>query len=114
MWTPFFLLNSNNSTHVFENRFQTGIVGRTGKIKYILLDGPSSTARFVAGTRYTLGTLPSEYIPAIRVEKIVVIAASEDVTYTARLIMTTTGEVIFTPFVNRSEGDQLKIYEAYI
>ena len=105
-------LTATSSAHVFENRFETGIVCRIGSVKMLYLN--DSTVAFKAETRYELGTLAEEYRPMTRIEKLLVISADDTNTYTARLIIGTDGIVYFTPMVDRGVGTAIKITETYI
>ena len=105
-------LNENNSVHVFENRFRTGIISRIGNTKMLILD--TAYGSFKSGQRYTLGTLAPEYCPLSQIEKFCVIAANENNTYTARLIITTAGVVYFTPYTDRPQDSAIFISETYI
>ena len=105
-------LNSNNSAHVFENRFSTGIVMRQGNTKRLRLT--NSTAGFKAGTAYDLGTLPEGYRPMDQLVKFVVIAGNTDTAILGRLIISTAGAVTFTPYADRGDGTVINIDETYI
>ena len=105
-------LTATSSTHIFENRFETGIVYRIGNVKMLYLN--DSIVAFKAQTRYELGTLAAEYRPMTRIEKLLVISADNTNTYTARLIIGTDGIVYFTPMADRGVGTAIKITETYI
>ena len=105
-------LNSNNETHVFENRFATGIVMRQGNTKRLRLT--NSTVGFKAGTAYDLGTLPEEYRPMDQLVKFVVIAGNTDTAILGRLIISTAGSVTFTPYADRGDGTVINIDETYV
>ena len=105
-------LNSNNETHIFENRFATGIVMRQGNVKRLRLT--NSTVGFKSGTAYNLGTLPAEYCPIEQLAKFIVIAGSADIAILGRLIISTAGSVTFTPYADRGDGAVINIDETYI
>ena len=69
----------------------------------------------MAGTRYQLGTIDTKYFPVHQIEKFVITAANDaGDTHVARLIITQSGIVYFSPYVDRDPGDNIRIYECYV
>jgi len=67
-----------------------------------------------ADREYLVAALSKAYRPTYPVDKIVVIAGGASEPKTARLKISTAGEVTLKPYVNRSGGSTLIIDETYI
>lgn len=106
-------MNRIESEHVFENRFSTGIVSRNGKVKRLHLE--DAAVNFTAGTQYTLGSMPINFIPkTATVREFVIISASTSSTVTGRITISLDGIVTFTPYGERNSGERINIDITYI
>ena len=90
----------------------SGDVIKSANSKRLILD--TVTSSMTSGTAYSLGTLAVELRPTSRFVKYVIMAASTTTNLGARLIIEENGEVILTPYADRSVGANFFIDETYI
>ncbi len=101
-----------NSTTVTSAFITTVRVCRQGDgMKRLRLVGAKSS--LIAGTAYTVCTLPEEYRPQTGYQAFAVMAASTAAAYFSRVEITTAGVVTLTPYTARAAGESILIDVSY-
>ena len=105
--------NFEYKTYNFENEYIETYIKKTGNVKEIKMVNPCKQ-EMKAGTAYELGTLPEEYRPVINVNHNFIMGASTTLQVYGNIIIYTNGEVVFTPYNDRTTAQSAILTLTYL